>query len=77
MLPFSGMLGAAKFSLIAGGEPTVRLATAGVPVPPFVDDAAPVALVSIPAAVPVTLTETAQLLPTTTEPPFRLIALVP
>jgi hypothetical protein len=71
------MLATAKFSLIVGGEPTVRLAAAEVPVPPFVDDAAPVVLVSNPAAVPVTLSDTRQLPPTATAPPFRLTALAP
>jgi hypothetical protein len=49
-----------KTLAIAGGATTIRLADAVPPVPPSVDITLPVVLFSVPAAVPVTLTENVQ-----------------
>src|ERR1051326_2455295 len=57
VLAFSRMLAAPKALLIVGGVPTVRLALAVLPVPPFVEVTFPVVLVYWPAAAPVTVTE--------------------
>jgi len=45
VVPFSGMLAAPNALLIDGGEATVRLAVAVLPVPPLVEVTAPVVLV--------------------------------
>lgn len=77
VLPLSGIEAAPKDLAIEGGAPTVRLAVAELPVPPLAEDTAPVGLVKVPAALSVTFTVSVQLPPTGTEPPLRLIALVP
>src|SRR6476659_10911904 len=56
VVPFSGMLAAPKALVIDGGEATVRLAEAVLPVPPFVEVTLPVVLVYCPEAAPVTVT---------------------
>jgi hypothetical protein len=58
VVPFSAMLGAPKAFEIDGGDSTVRLADAVVPVPPSVEVTAPVMLFFAPAVVAVTLTNT-------------------
>jgi hypothetical protein len=55
--PFSGMLAAPKAFVIDGGEATVKLAVAVLPVPPFVEVTVPVVFVYWPEAAPVTVTE--------------------
>ena len=54
VVPFSGMLAAPNALVIDGGEATVKLAEAVLPVPPLVELTAPVVLVYCPEAVPVT-----------------------
>jgi hypothetical protein len=56
VVPFSGMLAAPNALVIDGGEATVKLAEAVLPVPPFVEVTAPVVLVYWPEAAPVTVT---------------------
>src|SRR5258708_4831420 len=56
VVPFSGMLAAPKAFVMVGGEATVRLADAVLPVPPFVEGTLPVVLVYLPDASPVTVT---------------------
>jgi hypothetical protein len=56
VVPFSGMLAAPNALVIDGGEATVRLAEAVLPVPPLVEVTLPVVLVYCPEAAPVTVT---------------------
>src|SRR6185312_7885450 len=56
VVPFSGMLAAPKAFVIDGGEATVKLAVAVLPVPPLVEVTFPVVLVYCPEAAPVTVT---------------------
>jgi hypothetical protein len=56
VVPFSGMLAAPKALVMDGGEATVRLAEAVLPVPPLVEVTLPVVLVYCPDAAPVTVT---------------------
>src|SRR6185437_10955522 len=56
VVPFNGMLAAPKAFAIDGGEATVRLAEAVLPVPPLVEVTFPVVLVYCPEAAPVTVT---------------------
>ena len=56
VVPFSGMLAAPNAFVIVGGEATVRLAEAVLPVPPLVELTLPVVLVYCPETVPVTVT---------------------
>src|SRR5580765_7715302 len=56
VVPFSGILAAPKALVIDGGEATVRLAEAVLPVPPLVEVTLPVVLVYCPEAAPVTVT---------------------
>src|SRR6478609_8179946 len=56
VVPFSGMLAAPKALVIDGGEATVKLAVAVLPVPPLVEVTLPVVLVYCPDAAPVTVT---------------------
>ena len=62
VVPFSGMLAAPNALVIDGGEATVKLAEAVLPVPPLVELTAPLVLVYCPDAVPVTFTTRVQLL---------------
>jgi hypothetical protein len=55
--PFKGIDAAPKDLVMLGGARTVRFAVAVLPVPPLVEVTAPVVLVKLPEAVPVTLTE--------------------
>jgi hypothetical protein len=73
--PFSGMLVGLKALLMVGGAITVRVAVLlVVPVPPLVELTAPVVFEAEPACVPVTLTDTAQVLPALAMlPPDRLM----
>jgi hypothetical protein len=54
--PFKGMVSAPNSLLIDGGEATVKLAEAVLPVPPLVEVTFPVVFVYWPEAVPVTVT---------------------
>jgi hypothetical protein len=54
---FSGMVDGLKALTMEGGATTVTLADAVPPAPPSVEVTLPVVLFSVPAAVPVTLTE--------------------
>src|SRR5579859_1884392 len=56
VVPFSGMLAAPKALVIDGGEATVKLAEAVLPVPPLVEVTFPVVLVYCPETAPVTVT---------------------
>src|SRR5689334_1461971 len=56
VVPFNGMLAAPNALVIDGGEATVRLAEAVLPVPPFVEVTFPVVLVYCPETAPVTVT---------------------
>lgn len=56
VVPFSGIVAAPNAFVILGGEATVRLADAVLPVPPLVEVTAPVVLVYCPEAAPVTVT---------------------
>jgi hypothetical protein len=60
VFPPSAMLAAPNDLLMVGGLNTARLAEAVLPVPPSVELIAPVVLLLVPAAVPVTLTEKVQ-----------------
>src|SRR5215472_3499071 len=53
---FRAMLVGLNALAIDGGAITVRLADAAFPVPPFVEDTAPVVFVNCPAAAPVIVT---------------------
>ena len=55
VVPLSGMLAAPKALVMVGGEATVKLAEAVLPVPPLVDVTLPVVLVYWPEAAPVTV----------------------
>jgi hypothetical protein len=56
VVPFSGMVVAPKLFVILGGEATVRLADAVLPVPPLVAVTLPLVFVYCPEAAPVTVT---------------------
>src|SRR6476469_7744647 len=56
VVPFSGMLAAPKALVIDGGEATVKLAEAVLPLPPLVEVTRPVVFVYCPEAAPVTVT---------------------
>ena len=63
---------------IAGeGELTVRLSDAVLPVPPLVDETAPLVFAYVPALVEVTLTVRVHVLPADTGPPLRLTLFPP
>src|SRR5579885_3616372 len=57
VVPFSGIAAAPNAFVIEGGEATVKLAVAVLPVPPFVEVTLPVVFVYWPEAAPVTVTE--------------------
>jgi hypothetical protein len=67
--PFKGMAAAPNDLVIVGGVATVRFAVAVFPVPPFVEETAPVVFTKLPDAVPVTFTVNVQVLLTATVPP--------
>jgi hypothetical protein len=77
VLPFSGIEAAPKLFEIEAGAPTVRLAVAVFPLPPLLEDTAPVVSVKVPAPVSVTLTVSVQLPPTATEPPLSEMVPLP
>ena len=56
VVPFNGICAAPNNLVIVGGEATVKLALAVLPVPPFVEVTLPVVLVYRPEAAPVTVT---------------------
>ena len=60
-----------------GGATTVRFAVAVLPVPPLVEETAPLVLVNVAAAVPVMLTTTVQELAAAIDPPLELIEVPP
>src|ERR1051326_5495236 len=71
VVPFNGMLAAPKALAMDGGEATVKLAVAVLPVPPLVELTAPVVFVYCPEAAPVTVTENWQVPFTATVAPVR------
>src|SRR5262245_38752576 len=75
VVPLNGIAAAPKTLVIDGGDATVRDAVLLVaPVPPLVDDTAPVVFVTIPDCVPVTFTTIVAVLPGVAMlPPVRLI----
>jgi len=70
--PFSAMMPEPKAFEIEGGASTLTLAEAVKPVPPSLDTTAPVTLLCVPAAMPVTLTENVQLAPAASDALDRL-----
>lgn len=77
VLVFSGIVGAPKVLVMLGGATTVMLAVAVLPVPPSVDETAPVVFVSTPAVLPVTFSEIVQNVFAATVPPLRLMLVEP
>src|ERR1041385_5244253 len=73
VVPFNGMVAAPKALAMDGGEATVKLAVAVLPVPPLVELTAPVVFVYCPEAAPVTVTENWQVPFTATVAPVRAI----
>ena len=67
--PFTEIVAAPNTFTIVGGEATVKLADAVLPVPPFVEDTFPVVLLFPPKVVPVTFTVKVQLLLAAMFPP--------
>lgn len=65
-----------KFLLMEGGEMTVRVSVAVLPVPPLVEEILPEVLVLIPAVVEVTTTVIVQVLFAAIVPPVRLMLFV-
>jgi hypothetical protein len=63
--------------LSVGAAATVIVADAAFPVPPLVEETAPVVLVKLPAAVPVTLTTSEQLPLVAAEPPVSEMLVLP
>src|SRR5438034_5988294 len=63
------MAAAPKLLVMVGGEATIRLAEAVLPVPPLVALALPVVLFLVPEVVPVMFTATVQLVLTVIVPP--------
>jgi hypothetical protein len=57
VVPFTGIAGAPNTFAIAGGATTMRVAEAGTPGPPSLDDKGLVTLFLVPAVVPVTFSE--------------------
>ena len=68
---------APKAFAMLGGVPTLKIAVAVLPVPPFVELTAPVVLVKTPGVAPVTFTLKVQLVATAIVAPVRLTALDP
>lgn len=56
VVPFNGIEVAPNAFAIEGGEATIRLAVAVLPVPPLVEEIAPVVFVNCPETFPVTVT---------------------
>lgn len=77
VLPFSGIALAPNALEIDGGEATVKIAEAVLPVPPFVELTGPDVFVSSPTSVPVTLTTTVQVEPAAIVPPATEIEVAP
>lgn len=77
LVPFTGMVVGLNALAIEGGAMTVSGADAVLPVPPLVEDTAPVVLTKAPAVVPVTFTTTVQELAVATLPPVRLMLVPP
>lgn len=75
--PFTGIVAAPKVFVIVGGAATERLALAVLPVPPFVEETAPVVLVKFPETAPVALIVKVQLLCAATVAPVSETAAVP
>src|SRR5260221_96523 len=73
LVAFNAMLVGLKALLMVGGEATVRLADAVLPVPPFVEVTLPVVLVYWPDAAPVTVTLNTHWLLTAIVAPVRAI----
>ncbi len=73
VVPFNGIVSAPNTLLILGGEATVRVAVAVLPVPPFVEVTAPVVLVNTPDVVPVMVTLNTQVPLAATVAPVKLI----
>src|SRR5438445_755464 len=73
VVPFSGMLAAPNALVIDGGEATVKLAEAVLPVPPFVEVTVPVVFVYCPEAAPMTVTLNWHWPPTGTLAPVNVI----
>jgi hypothetical protein len=75
VVPFSGILVAPKLLVTFAGEATISVAVLLVaPVPPLVEEIAPVVLVTTPDCVPVTFTTIVQVAPgVAIDPPVRLI----
>src|SRR5258707_13091697 len=69
--PFSGMLAAPNALVMVGGVATVRFAVAVLPVPPLVEETAPLVFVNWPEVVPVIFTTKVQLELTAMVPPVR------
>lgn len=65
-----------KDLLMSGGDMTVNVAEAVLPVPPFVEETAPLVLFKSPFFEPITLTLTVQLPFGAIEPPFSVIELL-
>jgi len=77
VVPFSGTDAAPNDFVMLGGARTVRFAVAVLPVPPLVEVTAPVVLVKLPEAVPVTLTENVHELLTAKVAPPRVTEFEP
>jgi len=78
VVPPTRMLAAPKLFVIIGGDATVTVAVLLVaPVPPFVDDTAPVVLFLTPAVAPVTVRVKVQLPPPAIVAPLSVIRLLP
>jgi hypothetical protein len=67
----------AGVTLSVGAAATVRLAEAVFPIPPLIEETAPVVLVKVPAPVAVTLTTKEQLPVVAAEPPVSVMLVVP
>lgn len=72
-IPVGAMELGEKDLLMEGGETTVTVALALLPVPPFVDVTAPVVLFFTPAVAPVTVTLNVQLPLAASKPPLNAI----
>ena len=77
VVPFNETTAEPKALAITGGATTSILDEAVVPVPPSVEEIAPVVLFFVPAVVPVTFTLKVQGAPAASVAPDRLITFVP
>ena len=73
VVPFSGIADAPNALLMVGGEATVMLAEAVLPVPPLVEVTLPVVLFLTPLVAPVTVTLNWQLLLVAMVPPVKVM----